>query len=854
MKTKIVIYMILVWVLVTIINIITYSDSKTSLYIIYKEEPVENVLLYYDTGKGFNEEEKIGAYKTDENIYVFDFDSNIKLMQQIRLDLSYHESQTVIEGMEWRRDGKVVREVSYDMLCNYVTNQEQFKLEKDGDRIVASNDNGYISIIFGTEFIKFGVASLDIKLWKVIGSEILFIVVICSIMCIIYMMGLSLQIKEKRMAAFYLLIMNIFVGGFLLRNEINIKSLFQMKTQSDAAAFLLTCFLAVLMAVLYYALLGLGEHSCVLDKRKRVISMQQVYESTIFVLLWWGLYEVVLCNLVNEYDIGETVSFLINYVMMPKYLLNVILLFLLYGFFKGIAGRGLGNILFGLLNVILIVGNAIKIKFHQTLLTPMDFLQIKDMLRISTAFVNIKQVLAGTGIILLIGAALIIKFRKQVWNYLKPNISFQKTLACGIPLLCFTYLLATEKLIGMGLYYMAYANEFINEEQNGVYVYNLNNILHLKDVYVSKPKNYTEKIQKLREEFQNTAIKEDEIDDDKPNVIVVMAESLFDIERLDSVTFSEEVEPTIHNYQTSDLISPRYGGYTAAVEFEALTGMSLAFFPEGLMPYTTYFHNPKEQMPSIVWEFRKNDYETIAIHPNLKEFYNRDVAYEQLGFEQFQTIEDFTINNESTTMAGYVRDSQIAERIINQLESAEMPTFTFVVTIEAHYMNSQKYAEHSISAKSSLLSEEELWELEEMAESYRNTDEMIKTLIDYIDQTDKNTILYVFGDHLPPLPAFEKLEYTEELYNKYTTTLLAYSNYKDIDFGAEYITPNQLAAQIVLDANIEHSSYFDYIASFRNEYPVLQKQFVNVERSEFDTYRLLQYDIMFGKRYLVDWE
>lgn len=849
------IYVMVVWVIVTILNIITYSDSKTSLYIIYKEEPIENVLLYYDTGKGFNEEQKIGAYKADEKVYVFDFDRNIQSMQEIRLDLSYHQNQTVLESMEWRRDGKVVRRVSYDMLCNYATNQAQFRLEKEGDRIVASNENGFITITFGKEFIKLGLATFFVKLLKVIESEILFIVLICSVICIIYMMGISLYIKEKRMAAIYLLFMNVLVGIFLLSNEINIEFLFQMKTQSDVAAFLLTCFFAVVMAVLYYGFLELGKYNCVPGNRKRVICMRQVYENTLFVLLWWGLYEGMICTLVNEYDIGETILFLINYVMTPKYLLNLILLFLLNGFFQGIVGKGLGNVLWGLLNLVLIIGNSIKIKFHQSLLTPMDFLQIKDMLRISTAFVNIKQVLVIVGIILLTGIAIIIKFRKQVWSYLKPNISVRKFFACGIPLICFTYLLATEKLTGMGYIYMAYANEFINEGENGVYVYNLNSILHLKDVYVSKPKQYTkENIQKLKQEFQNTAIKKQTIDDDKPNVIVIMAESLFDIERLDSVTFSTEVEPTIHTYQTSELISPRYGGYTAAVEFEALTGMSLAFFPEGLMPYTTYFHNPKEQMPSIAWEFRKNDYETIAIHPNLKEFYNRDVAYQQLGFEQFQTIEDFTINNESATMAGYVRDVEIAERIINQLENAELPTFMFAVTIEGHYMNEQKYAEHLIKAKSSLLSEDQLWELEEMAESYRNTDEMIQMLINYINETDKNTILYVFGDHLPPLPAFEELCYTEDIYNMYSATLLAYSNYKDIDFEEEYITPNQLAAQIVLDADIEHSSYFDYIASFRKEYPILQKQFVDIEDSEFDTYRLLQYDVMFGKHYLVDWE
>jgi hypothetical protein len=139
-----------------------------------------------------------------------------------------------------------------------------------------------------------------------------------------------------------------------------------------------------------------------------------------------------------------------------------------------------------------------------------------------------------------------------------------------------------------------------------------------------------------------------------------------------------------------------------------------------------------------------------------------------------------------------------------------------------------------------------------MAQSYHNADELIRTLVDYIDQTDKKTILYVFGDHLPPLTFADEVMNLDNVYEKYATTLLAYSNYKDIAFADDYITPNLLAAQIVLDAGIQHSGYWDYIAQFGEDYPTLHKQVVDVDDSIFDTYKLLQYDIMFGKQYLVE--
>jgi hypothetical protein len=69
----------------------------------------------------------------------------------------------------------------------------------------------------------------------------------------------------------------------------------------------------------------------------------------------------------------------------------------------------------------------------------------------------------------------------------------------------------------------------------------------------------------------------------------------------------------------------------------------------------------------------------------------------------------------------------------------------------------------------------------------------------------------------------------------------------------EYITPNQLAAQLMRDSGINHSSYYDYIYSLREKYPVIHSEFCTVKGNpDMDMYRMIQYDIMFGNHWFYE--
>ena len=201
-----------------------------------------------------------------------------------------------------------------------------------------------------------------------------------------------------------------------------------------------------------------------------------------------------------------------------------------------------------------------------------------------------------------------------------------------------------------------------------------------------------------------------------------------------------------------------------------------------------------------------------------------------------------------------MQDQYFFDVIQEQLESAEEPQFIFGISIEGHNPYDAKYEETSVKVTSDGFTESEIHELEQYGQSVLNFDQALGEFIEYLQQREKPTIVYVWGDHLPILQAYQKTAYLDSsMYARYTTPFVAYSNYSDISADVDYMTPNQITPQILMDAGIPHSSYYDYIYSLREDYPVVHHDYTTELDSErMQKYWAIQYDLMFGEQYLLD--
>ena len=126
------------------------------------------------------------------------------------------------------------------------------------------------------------------------------------------------------------------------------------------------------------------------------------------------------------------------------------------------------------------------------------------------------------------------------------------------------------------------------------------------------------------------------------------------------------------------MFSPEFGGMTANVEFEALTGFSNAFLPYGSIPYQQYVRGP---VPSLANFFRSEGYETTAIHPFEGWFWNREHVYDAFGFDRFLSIEKLP---PMASRGPLVSDDALTDEIIKRADATERPFFTFAVSLQGH--------------------------------------------------------------------------------------------------------------------------------------------------------------------------
>lgn len=538
--------------------------------------------------------------------------------------------------------------------------------------------------------------------------------------------------------------------------------------------------------------------------------------------------------------------------MSETYWLNILLTGLIFYFVKNLFGLILGIFFDVILFLFIFVGNFIKLKYHDTIFKPMDILQIGDFMGIATRYVPVYILYLLAAVIVCVVIYIFYKKRKTILKY-KPNLY----MAIMFVLMIWYTMGKIESnsflSIGVDITQLWRGTRECVSAQGVI----CNSYIEFKNIIEVMPKsneNYSEEhMLELKNEFDN--IGGGNVSDVNPDVILIMEESMFDVSKITDVNFSEDVTVNIHKYQKATTISPKYGGGTASVEFEALTGMSNLFFLDNIVPYVTYWNNSEEKIPGITEEFNNNGYETIAIHPNDGNAYNRSIVYECMRFDEFIDKDDIEFTSENVTDDGYFKDDALADLIDDELKKSDSPKFIFAITIENHTLYNSKYSETEVKLSSDKLNDNELHQLEQYSQGVYNADKFIEKMINIVDNAERPTIMYIWGDHLPALTAFNTLGFIDDKYNKYSTPLIAYSNYKDIEIGQEYITPNQIAPQILRDAEIEYSSYFDFIYSLREKYPVIQKEFGIDQNDELiKKYEEVQYDVLFGNQYLIEGE
>ena len=362
-----------------------------------------------------------------------------------------------------------------------------------------------------------------------------------------------------------------------------------------------------------------------------------------------------------------------------------------------------------------------------------------------------------------------------------------------------------------------------------------------------------------------------------PTVILIMNESFSDLRVLGDFETTKPVMPywdsllEKEGVVSGNLYVPVLGGLTVNSEFEALTGNSLFFMPEGTIPYYTMLN---KKMDSLASEFKNEGYYALAVHPNVEHAYDRDNAYEQLQFDDFCDIYDFDVPyeyvNEENGDTIFITDNCNYDELISLYEKRdkETPLFIFNVTIQNHGGYWGNYVKLDVSG----IGGEDLVEGEyyKAANQYltliNDSDVALQKLIEYFENVEEPVVICMFGDHQPILddefyPRIfrdRELSEVEQMRLKYISKYMIWANY---DAGLEDMgdfSANYLGAVLLKELGFPLSEFRQYQLNLMEKLPILSlheatdsegNHLTNVEVNALDEisyYKIHEYRQMYG--------
>ncbi len=320
---------------------------------------------------------------------------------------------------------------------------------------------------------------------------------------------------------------------------------------------------------------------------------------------------------------------------------------------------------------------------------------------------------------------------------------------------------------------------------------------------------------------------------------------------------------------------PVFAGGTSNTEFEILSSISTHMYDEGLMVFNTEIKRPTITLASVL---RHQGYYSVGLHPFWGWYYNRNAIYNHLGFDEFIT-EEFIDN--SKVKGYYISDETDTEVIIDKIDSIDQPLFLYTVTIQNHGpYDDGRYdnIDLDIEITGNTIDSENQELLEVYGQGIYDAVESLKTLIDYLKNSDEDTIVVFFGDHLPLMGDNFKvyketgfLDESDDYIKKYiqmrTTPLIIWSNYDDTSKDIGILDATFLGPYLLENQNLEMPNYYKYMADLSKSTPFIAPAFlIHDKENHFNDSEIyknisnpmiaIQKDIMYGERLFendIDW-
>lgn len=354
---------------------------------------------------------------------------------------------------------------------------------------------------------------------------------------------------------------------------------------------------------------------------------------------------------------------------------------------------------------------------------------------------------------------------------------------------------------------------------------------------VSEPEDYSE------EAVLDALTQEEDLPQTQeatPNIIFVQLESFFDPARLSQVAVEENPIPNFtrlrESCSTGLLSVPCIGAGTVNTEFEVLTGMNLSHFGVGEYPYTSIANaSDIQSVASVLGEL---GYHSQAIHNNNATFYDRNVVYENFGFDGFTSIE--FMENLVYNPLGWAKDTVLTGEILKALESSSQRDFILTVSVQPHGRYPSEPIEGApVIASTGLTEESRKNGFEYYLGQLRECDAFVGELVAALAAYPEPTLVVFYGDHLP------SFNFSQEELVRGTNQMTEYvlwSNY-EMEKSDRDLETYQLAAYVLELCGIHEGDVFRLHQSY---------DFSAGDAALQSTLQMLEYDMIYGEQYAGD--
>jgi lipoteichoic acid synthase len=156
-----------------------------------------------------------------------------------------------------------------------------------------------------------------------------------------------------------------------------------------------------------------------------------------------------------------------------------------------------------------------------------------------------------------------------------------------------------------------------------------------------------------------------------------------------------------------------------------------------------FFTHSGNQYMSLAERLKENDYYTAKLHANNKSFWNRDVMYNNFGYDRFYSLPDYEVNDENSVGWG-MKDMDFFDQSIEHLKQMPKPFFAKFITLTNHFPfeldEEDKFIDEFDSPSGTL---------NRYFPTVRYTDETFKLFIEDLKAEGlyEDSIIVIYGDH-----------------------------------------------------------------------------------------------------------